>query len=318
MIAQRLDNKMSASGTALIVVPAAYSSLECRNCGHSVKENRKSQAEFQCVRCGHQDHADLQAATTILARATAPVHTSGPELAAHELTAGLEREDPMTRKRHRESRDLSRGRRSTAATLGDGLPIEWGEWSDTAGAFMCPPPKPQPCKHCGSVAEPLINLGHIWTEPAIASHAIGLRRLQRGRHLVANLSAFRCPDCERDWVLAGDEQRDLDATDYTDAGPYDTTSPLPALTDDGARPLIWWGAGLQRAKVCVAAGASEASKSSGQLRLGCMHRGGSRRSVIARRTPGCSAPTVASHPAQASARPATDLWQLNIVALSSL
>ncbi|MGV7735127.1 RNA-guided endonuclease InsQ/TnpB family protein [Mycobacterium kansasii] len=79
VIAQRLDHKMSASGTALIVVPAAYSSLQCRNCGHSVKENRKSQAEFQCMRCGHQDHADLQAATTILARATAPAHTSGPE-----------------------------------------------------------------------------------------------------------------------------------------------------------------------------------------------------------------------------------------------
>lgn len=79
VIAQRLDHKMSASGTVLIEVPAAYSSLECRNCGHSVKENRKSQAEFQCVNCGHHDHADLQAANTILARATRPAHTSGPE-----------------------------------------------------------------------------------------------------------------------------------------------------------------------------------------------------------------------------------------------
>jgi len=80
VIAQRLDHKMSASGsTALIEVPAAFSSLECRQCGHSAKENRKSQAEFQCVNCGHADHADLQAANTILARATAPALTSGPE-----------------------------------------------------------------------------------------------------------------------------------------------------------------------------------------------------------------------------------------------
>ncbi|WP_110783801.1 RNA-guided endonuclease InsQ/TnpB family protein [Mycolicibacterium mucogenicum] len=78
-IAQRLDHKTSASGTALVEVPAAYSSLECRNCGHSVKENRKSQAEFHCVKCGHQDHADIQAANTILARATRPALTSGPE-----------------------------------------------------------------------------------------------------------------------------------------------------------------------------------------------------------------------------------------------
>ena len=78
-IAQRLDHKTSASGTALVEVPAAYSSLECRNCGHSVKENRKSQAEFHCVKCGHHDHADIQAANTILARATRPALTSGPE-----------------------------------------------------------------------------------------------------------------------------------------------------------------------------------------------------------------------------------------------
>jgi transposase len=79
VIAQRLDHKMSATDTMLVEVPAAFSSLECRNCGHSVKENRKSQAEFQCVNCGHQDHADLQAANTILARAAVPALTSGPE-----------------------------------------------------------------------------------------------------------------------------------------------------------------------------------------------------------------------------------------------
>lgn len=79
VIAQRLDHKMSASGTSLVTVPAAYSSLECRSCGHSGKGNRKSQTEFLCVQCGHEDHADIQAADTILARATAPALTSGPE-----------------------------------------------------------------------------------------------------------------------------------------------------------------------------------------------------------------------------------------------
>ncbi|BBZ15118.1 RNA-guided endonuclease InsQ/TnpB family protein [Mycobacterium branderi] len=87
VIAQRLQHKTSALGTTLIEVPAAYSSLECRNCGHSVKENRKSQAEFRCVKCGHQDHADIQAASTILARATWPAHTSGPE--ATPATTGV-------------------------------------------------------------------------------------------------------------------------------------------------------------------------------------------------------------------------------------
>lgn len=60
-------------------MPVAYSSLECCNCGRSVKENRKSQAEFHCVSCGHEDHADRQAANAILARATLPALTSGLE-----------------------------------------------------------------------------------------------------------------------------------------------------------------------------------------------------------------------------------------------
>lgn len=39
----------------------------------------KEPMEFHCVNCGHQDHADIQAANTILARATRPALTSGPE-----------------------------------------------------------------------------------------------------------------------------------------------------------------------------------------------------------------------------------------------
>jgi putative transposase len=78
LIAQRLAHKMSASGTALVVVPAQYSSQQCRKCGHTAPGNRKSQAEFRCQACGHHDHADRNAAATILARATQPAPTPGP------------------------------------------------------------------------------------------------------------------------------------------------------------------------------------------------------------------------------------------------
>jgi putative transposase len=77
MFAGRLGQKMNASGTSLIAVSASYSSQECRECGHTAKENRQSQAVFLCVGCGHGDHADHNAAEIILARAT-PARTPGP------------------------------------------------------------------------------------------------------------------------------------------------------------------------------------------------------------------------------------------------
>jgi putative transposase len=39
----------------------------CSKCGHTCKENRKSQALFACVACGHTENADVNAADNILA-----------------------------------------------------------------------------------------------------------------------------------------------------------------------------------------------------------------------------------------------------------
>jgi transposase len=78
LIARRLAQKMAASGTTLVVVAAQYSSQECRKCGHTSPENRKSQADFRCQACGHLDHADRNAAANILARATKSAPTPGP------------------------------------------------------------------------------------------------------------------------------------------------------------------------------------------------------------------------------------------------
>ncbi|WP_122526616.1 RNA-guided endonuclease InsQ/TnpB family protein [Mycobacterium persicum] len=77
MFARRLGHKMQASGTTLVAVPPKNSSIECRMCGHTATENRKSQAGFQCVACGHAEHADIQAAQIVLARAR-PAPTPGP------------------------------------------------------------------------------------------------------------------------------------------------------------------------------------------------------------------------------------------------
>ena len=66
---KRLQDKMNANGGRLVVVPAAYTSQTCHQCGHVAKENRDSQVVFKCVECGYRANADVNAAKNILGRA---------------------------------------------------------------------------------------------------------------------------------------------------------------------------------------------------------------------------------------------------------
>ncbi|WP_435806338.1 zinc ribbon domain-containing protein [Shewanella psychromarinicola] len=40
-------------------MPAHHTSQTCPSCDHVDKENRKSQAHFECVACGYQNNADV-------------------------------------------------------------------------------------------------------------------------------------------------------------------------------------------------------------------------------------------------------------------
>ena len=66
---KRLQDKMDANGGRLVIVPAAYTSQACHQCGHVAKGNRDSQAVFHCVECGYRANADINAAKNILGRA---------------------------------------------------------------------------------------------------------------------------------------------------------------------------------------------------------------------------------------------------------
>ena len=66
---KRLKDKMDANGGKLVVVPSAYTSQTCHQCGHVAKENRDSQAVFHCIECGYKANADANAAENILGRA---------------------------------------------------------------------------------------------------------------------------------------------------------------------------------------------------------------------------------------------------------
>ena len=64
---RQLEYKQQWQGGDVVAVKPQYTSQRCSACGHAHKENRKSQAGFNCVLCGHAENADVNAAKNILA-----------------------------------------------------------------------------------------------------------------------------------------------------------------------------------------------------------------------------------------------------------
>lgn len=88
---QMLAYKCPRYGGELRVVPAPYTSQKCSCCGHTAQENRTAQAVFLCVRCGHSEHADSNAAKNIL--------TAGLAVPAHGGLGRLAPDEVRTRRR---------------------------------------------------------------------------------------------------------------------------------------------------------------------------------------------------------------------------
>ena len=64
-----LERKAAEVGNVLLFVNPAYTSQACEKCGYTAKANRVSQSVFHCGKCGHTEHADINAARNILAKA---------------------------------------------------------------------------------------------------------------------------------------------------------------------------------------------------------------------------------------------------------
>jgi putative transposase len=73
-----LDCLRSAAERAnrvVIEVNPANTSRTCPECGHCSGDNRRTQAVFRCVECGHEAHADINGAVNIL-RAGLALHAA--------------------------------------------------------------------------------------------------------------------------------------------------------------------------------------------------------------------------------------------------
>jgi IS605 OrfB family transposase len=60
--------KAQRAGVPLLCVDPRNTSRTCSRCGYVDKRNRRSQAEFSCLRCGYTANADLNAATILATR----------------------------------------------------------------------------------------------------------------------------------------------------------------------------------------------------------------------------------------------------------
>ena len=63
-----LAYKARRAGLRLTSVWPARSSQTCSRCSRVDPKSRKTQAEFECTGCGHQDNADVNASTVIAQR----------------------------------------------------------------------------------------------------------------------------------------------------------------------------------------------------------------------------------------------------------
>ena len=71
MFRTMLEYKCKKFGSTLVLVNPKNTSRECRKCHFVSKENRKTQENFLCVNCGHDENADLLASKNIKRRGLA-------------------------------------------------------------------------------------------------------------------------------------------------------------------------------------------------------------------------------------------------------
>jgi putative transposase len=113
-----LEYKTERHGGVVEHVPAAYSSQECSVCGHVASENRPTRSRFCCMACGHEDHADTNAAKVLMQRYTR--RTGGEAACGGNPEKGPTKQEPKA-VRSRTKALKRRGLKSLGLQAEDGL-----------------------------------------------------------------------------------------------------------------------------------------------------------------------------------------------------
>ncbi len=83
-----ISYKAKLAGVPLILVNPAYTSQRCSCCGHTERANRRSRAEFVCVKCGYSNHADHNASLNIAELAWAEIRQPYVSTNASAIASG--------------------------------------------------------------------------------------------------------------------------------------------------------------------------------------------------------------------------------------
>ena len=78
---RQLDYKLEWNGGRLIAMPPQNTSRTCPVCGHVSADNRKTQAEFECVVCGFKGNADHIGAINVCSRGRQKLRDEGQDTA---------------------------------------------------------------------------------------------------------------------------------------------------------------------------------------------------------------------------------------------
>ncbi|MCL5077562.1 MAG: transposase, partial [Actinobacteria bacterium] len=72
---KRLKDKAASATSPVLVIPInpKHTSQTCPQCEEVAKDNRKSQAVFSCIVCGHTANADINTAKNILTTGLGPL-----------------------------------------------------------------------------------------------------------------------------------------------------------------------------------------------------------------------------------------------------
>ena len=90
----------------------------------------------------------------------------------------------------------------------DHVPVEWSAWEHFA-IFICPPPKPEPCRGCGLIAP----MSH--SDGIREGKLTGMTYKKFQREPTRCLHARRCTTCGFTEVYDGEQLWVLDDSDYT-------------------------------------------------------------------------------------------------------